>query len=72
MKPGTPALPSVRLLDPLRERVRHLHYSLSTAKICLEWARFGGGSVSPLNAWITTQSIANYVHLTGARARFHS
>jgi hypothetical protein len=26
MKPGTPPLQSVRLLDQVRERVRHLHY----------------------------------------------
>lgn len=30
MKPGTPALPSTRLLDEVRERVRYLHCSLKT------------------------------------------
>jgi hypothetical protein len=34
MKPGTPVLRSTRLLDQLRERIRYLHYSLSTEK-CL-------------------------------------
>jgi predicted DNA-binding protein len=32
MKPGMPVLRSVRLLDQLRERIRYLHYSLSTGK----------------------------------------
>jgi len=32
MKPGTPPLLSVRLLDQVRERIRYLHYSLSTGK----------------------------------------
>jgi hypothetical protein len=32
MKPGTPLLKSVRLLDQVRERVRYLHYSLKTEK----------------------------------------
>ncbi len=32
MKPGTPVLRSTRLLDQVRERVRYLHYSLSTEK----------------------------------------
>jgi len=40
MKPGTPALQSVRLLDQVRERVRCLHYSLSTEKVYLYWVRF--------------------------------
>ncbi len=30
MKPGMPVLRSIRLLDQLRERIRLLHYSLST------------------------------------------
>ena len=33
MKPGTPALHSSRLLDQLRERIRYMHYSLSTEKV---------------------------------------
>ncbi|MBX9612087.1 MAG: tyrosine-type recombinase/integrase [Burkholderiales bacterium] len=40
MKPGTPALQSVRLLDQVRERIRYLHYSLSTEKVYLYWVRF--------------------------------
>lgn len=30
MKPGTSPLQSTRILDQVRERIRHLHYSLST------------------------------------------
>ena len=40
MKPGTPVLRSTRLLDQVRERVRYLHYSLSTEKAYLYWVRF--------------------------------
>jgi integron integrase len=40
MKPRTPPLQSVRLLDQVRERVRYLHYSLSTEKTYLYWVRF--------------------------------
>lgn len=40
MKPGTPALQSSRLLDQLRERIRYLHYSLSTEKVYVYWVRF--------------------------------
>jgi len=40
MKPGTPVLHSTRLLDQVRERVRYLHYSLSTEKAYLYWVRF--------------------------------
>lgn len=40
MKPGTPPLQSSRLLDQLRERIRYMHYSLSTEKIYLYWVRF--------------------------------
>ncbi|OIQ71435.1 hypothetical protein GALL_469490 [mine drainage metagenome] len=40
MKPGTPVLHSVRLLDPLRERIRYLDYSLSTEKAYVDWVRF--------------------------------
>ena len=32
MKPGMPVLHSVRLLNQLRERIRYMHYSLSTEK----------------------------------------
>jgi len=32
MKPGTPVLRSVRLLDQFRKRIRYLHYSLGTGK----------------------------------------
>lgn len=40
MKPRSPPLQSVRLLDQVRERVRYLHYSLSTEKTYLYWVRF--------------------------------
>lgn len=40
MKPGTPVLRSTRLLDQLRERIRYLHYSLSTEKAYFHWVRF--------------------------------
>jgi len=33
MKPGTPPLQSIRLLDQLRAPIRYLHYSLSTEKV---------------------------------------
>ncbi len=40
MKPSTPALQSTRLLDQVRERIRYLHYSLSTEKVYLYWVKF--------------------------------
>ena len=40
MKPRNPPLQSTRLLDQLRERIRYLHYSLSTEKVYLYWVRF--------------------------------
>jgi len=40
MKPGAPVLRSTRLLDQVRERIRYLHYSLSTEKAYLYWIRF--------------------------------
>ena len=40
MKPGAPPLQSARLLDQVRERIRHLHYSLKTEKAYLYWIRF--------------------------------
>ena len=40
MKPGMPSLQSARLLDQVRERVRHLHYSFKTEKAYLYWIRF--------------------------------
>jgi integron integrase len=40
MKPGAPPLQSTRLLDQVRERIRYLHYSLSTEKVYLYWVRF--------------------------------
>ncbi len=40
MKPGNPPLQSVRLLDQLRERIRYLHYSLSTEKVYVYWVKF--------------------------------
>ncbi len=40
MKPGKPVLQSVRLLDQLLERVRSMHYSLSTEKAYVHGVRF--------------------------------
>ena len=40
MKPGALPLLSTRLLDQVRERIRYLHYSRSTAKTYLYWTRF--------------------------------
>lgn len=40
MKPGTPSLQSIRLLDQVRELVRYKHYSLKTEKNYLYWIRF--------------------------------
>ena len=40
MKPGNPPLQSTRLLDQVRERIRYLHYSLSTEKLYVYWVRF--------------------------------
>lgn len=40
MKPGTAPLRSIRLMDQVRERIRYLHYSLSTEKTYLYWIRF--------------------------------
>ena len=37
MKPGTPLLRSIRLLDQVRERICYLHYSLKTEKAYLTW-----------------------------------
>ena len=31
---------SIRLLDQVRERIRYLHYSLSTEKVYLYWVKF--------------------------------
>jgi len=54
MKPGTPVLHSSRLLDQMRERIRYMHYSLSTEKVYVYWVRFfvrwsaqGGGMRHP-------------------------
>ena len=40
MKPGNAPLKSIRLLDQVRERIRYLHYSLSTEKVYLHWVTF--------------------------------
>ena len=40
MKLGMPAMRATRLLDQVRERVRYLHYSVSTEKAYLYWVRF--------------------------------
>ncbi len=40
MKPCSSALQSTRLIDQVRERIRYLHYSLSTKKLYVYWVRF--------------------------------
>lgn len=40
VKPGTPVLQSTHVLDPLRERIRYMHYSLSTEQVYVYWVRF--------------------------------
>ena len=40
MKPGNPPLQSIRVLDQLRERIRYMHYSLSTEQVYAYWVRF--------------------------------
>ena len=40
LKPGTAPSHPVRLMDQVRERIRYLHYSLSTEKPDLYWIRF--------------------------------
>ena len=42
MKPGTPPLQSSRLLGQIRERIRYMHYSLSTDQVYVywDWVRF--------------------------------
>ena len=35
MKPGNPPLQSIRLPDQMRERIRYMHYSLSTETVYL-------------------------------------
>jgi site-specific recombinase XerD len=40
MKPGNAPLQSIRLLDQVRERIRYMHYSLSTEKNYLYWVKF--------------------------------
>ena len=40
MKSDAPPLHSTRLLDQLRERIRYMHYSLSTEQVYVYWVRF--------------------------------
>jgi integron integrase len=40
MKHGNAPLQSIRLLDQVRERIRYMHYSLSTEKTYLHWVKF--------------------------------
>ena len=40
MKPGNPPLQSTRVLDQLRERIRCMHYCLSTEQVYVYWVRF--------------------------------
>ena len=40
MKPGSAPSKSIRLLDQLRQHIRHLHYRLSTEKVYLCWMKF--------------------------------
>lgn len=40
VKPSTSVLQSTRILDQLRERIRYMHYSLSTEQVYVYWVRF--------------------------------
>ena len=40
MKLGNAPLQPIRLLDQVHERIRYMHYSLSTEKTYLHWVRF--------------------------------
>ncbi len=40
MKPGTAPLKCARLMYQMLERIRYLHFSLSTEKLYLYWVRF--------------------------------
>lgn len=40
VKPGTSVPQSTRILDQLRERIRYMHYSLSTEQVYVYWVRF--------------------------------
>jgi len=40
VKPSTPALQSTRILDQVRERIRYMHYGLSTEQVYVYWVRF--------------------------------
>ena len=40
MKLDNAPLQSIRLLDKVRERIRYMHYSLSTEKNYLYWVKF--------------------------------
>jgi uncharacterized protein YfbU (UPF0304 family) len=40
MKVSNPSVRPARLMDQVRERLRYLHYSLSTEKTYLYWIRF--------------------------------
>ncbi len=40
MKPRKPELRSTRILDQVRERIRYMHYSLSTERTYVYWVRF--------------------------------
>ena len=45
VKPSAPALQSTRILDQLRERIRYMHYSLSTEKVYLYRVRFSSAGM---------------------------
>jgi hypothetical protein len=76
MKPGTPALRAIRLLDQVRERARYLHYSLSTEKTYLHWIKFfirrqarDGRAMRHPREMGAPEEIANAIVLRIARAR---
>ena len=76
MKPGTPPLLSVRLLDQVRERIRYLHYSLSTEKTYLYWIRFfirwhGLKHPRDMGVKVAIYLIATHAYPTRARGHFH-
>lgn len=42
VKPSALALQSTRIFDQLRERIRYMHYSLSTEQVYVYWVRWSG------------------------------
>lgn len=78
-----PPLTAPRLLDPLRERIRYLHYSRSTEDIYVYWCRsfirfhglrhprdMGGPEVEAFLAWLADErQVASATHKQALSAR---